>query len=91
MSQAQSRLPGFDNQHAWDTDSLNVNWSGLIAYAYPPSQVGPENSAMELRHHNNSPRLARDALVWGPSAALDGNPISTASVMTQIVPQPIVP
>ena len=23
-------------QHAWDIDALNINWSGLIAYAYPP-------------------------------------------------------
>ena len=24
------------DQNAWDIDALNVNWSGLTAYAYPP-------------------------------------------------------
>ena len=24
------------DQHAWDIDALNKNWSGLTAYAYPP-------------------------------------------------------
>ena len=23
-------------QHAWDIDALNISWSGLTAYAYPP-------------------------------------------------------
>ena len=23
-------------QHAWDMDALNINWSGLTAYTYPP-------------------------------------------------------
>ena len=35
-----------------------------------PSQGDPKNQAMTLPDHLNSPRLARDALVWGPSAAL---------------------
>ena len=25
------------DQHAWDMDALNINWSGLTAYAYPPT------------------------------------------------------
>ena len=24
------------NQHTWDIDALNINWSGLTAYAFPP-------------------------------------------------------
>ena len=35
---------------------------------------------MPLPDHRNSPRLARDALVLGPSAALNRDPSSTSSV-----------
>ena len=34
-----------------------------------PSQGDPKNQAMPLPDHRNSPRLAKDALVLGPSAA----------------------
>ena len=27
------------DQNAWDIDALNVNWSGLTAYAYPPTAL----------------------------------------------------
>ena len=27
------------DQHAWDINTLNINWSGLTAYAYPPTAV----------------------------------------------------
>ena len=27
------------DQNAWDIDALNINWSGLIAYAYPPTAL----------------------------------------------------
>ena len=27
------------DQHAWDIDTLNINWSGLTAYAYPPTAL----------------------------------------------------
>ena len=27
------------NQNAWDIDALNINWSGLTAYAYPPTAL----------------------------------------------------
>ena len=27
------------DQHAWDIDALNINWSGLTAYAYPPTAL----------------------------------------------------
>ena len=59
----------------------------------PPSQGGPKDQAMSLPDHRNSPRLARDALVLGPSAALNRDPTATPSVNdpTQTVPQVGVP
>ena len=58
-----------------------------------PSQGDPKNQAMPLPDHRNSPRLARDALVLGPSAALNRDPTATSSVNdpTQTVPQLCVP
>ena len=81
---------------AWDIDALNINWTNLTAYAYPPSapsQGDPKDQAMLLPDHRNSPRLARDALVLGPSAALNRDPTTTSSVNdpTQTVPQVCVP
>ena len=54
-----------------------------------PSQGDPKNQAIQLPDHCNSPRLARDALVLGPSAALNRDPTSTTSVKnsSQTVPQ----
>ena len=54
-----------------------------------PSQGDPNNLAMPLPDHRNSPRLARDALVLGPSAALNRDPTATSSVnnSSQTVPQ----
>ena len=54
-----------------------------------PSQGDPKNKAMSLPDHCNCPRLARDALVLGPS----GDPTSTSSVnnSSQTVPQVCVP
>ena len=81
------------DQNAWDIDALNINWLGLTAYAYPPnsspSQVDPKDQTMQLPDHCNSPRLARDALVLGPSAALNRDPTSATSVNnpSQTVPQ----
>ena len=48
---------------------------------------------MPLLDHRNSPRLARDALVLGPSAALNRDPTTTSSVnnSSQTVPQLRVP
>ena len=48
---------------------------------------------MPLPDHRNSPSLARDALVLGPSAALNRDPTSTSSVnkSSQAVPQLCVP
>ena len=57
-----------------------------------PSQGDPKDQAMSLPDHSNSPRLARDALVLGPSAALNRDPTTTPSVNdpTQTVPQVLV-
>ena len=58
-----------------------------------PSQGDPKDQVMPLPDHHDSPRLARDALVLGPSAALNRDPTTTASVNdpTQTVPQLCVP
>ena len=45
-----------------------------------PLQGDPKNQTMPLPDHRNSPRLARDALVLGPSAALNRDPTTTSSV-----------
>ena len=80
------------DQNAWDIDALNINWLGLTAYAYPPTALLHrviQNQAIQLPNHCNTPRLARDALVLGPSAALNRDPTSTSSVKnsSQTVPQ----
>ena len=48
---------------------------------------------MPLPDHRDSPRLARDALVLGPSAALNRDPTTTPSVNdpAKTVPQICVP
>ena len=58
-----------------------------------PSQGDPKNQTMPLPDHSNSPRLARDALVLGPSAALNRDPTTTASVNnpSQTVPPSCFP
>ena len=45
-----------------------------------PSQGDPKSQAIQLPDHRNSPRLARDALVLGPSSAVNRDPTSTSSV-----------
>ena len=54
-----------------------------------PSQGDPKNQAMQVRDHCYSPRLARDALVLGPGAALNRDTTSATSVnnSSQTVPQ----
>ena len=54
-----------------------------------PSQCDPKNQAIQLSDHCNSPSLARDALVLGPSAALNRDPTSATGVnnSSQRVPQ----
>ena len=58
-----------------------------------PSQANPKNQAVALPDHSNSPRLARDALVLGPSAALyrDTTAASMVNNSSQTVPQLCVP
>ena len=58
-----------------------------------PSQGDPKNQAMPLPDHRNSPRLARDALVMEPSAALNRDTTVTSCVNnpSQTVPQLCVP
>ena len=58
-----------------------------------PSQGDPKNQAMQLSDHTNSPRLAREALVLGPSVALNRDPTATPGVdnTPQTVPQLRVP
>ena len=78
---------------AWDIDALNINWTNLTAYAYPPTALLPKVIQKIKADHRNSPRLAMDALVLGPSAALNRDPTTTPSVNdpTQTVPQVCVP
>ena len=79
---------------AWNIDALNINWTNLRLPSYgSPSQGDPKDQAMPLPDHRDSPRLARDALVLGPSAALNRDPTTTPSVNdpTQTVPQLCVP
>ena len=58
-----------------------VGSCGLCIPSYgSPSQGGPKDQAVQLPCHTNSPRLARDVLVLGPSAALNGDPTSATSV-----------
>ena len=54
-----------------------------------PSLGDPKNQTVQLSDHTNSPRLARDALVLGPSAALNRDPTATPGVdnTPQAVPQ----
>ena len=59
--------------NAWDIDALIINWSGLTACA-------DQNQVMQLPDLCNNPRLVRDALVLGPSAALNRDPSSATSV-----------
>ena len=58
-----------------------------------PPQGDLKNQAMPLPDHCNSPRLARDALVWGPCTALNRHPTTTPSVnnTTQTVQQLRIP
>ena len=73
-----------------------MNWTGLTAYIYPPTALLHrviQNQAMPLPDHSDSPRLVRDALVLGPSAALNRDPTTTTSVNnpSQTVPPSCVP
>ena len=67
-----------------------VGSHGLCIPAHgSPSQGGPKDQSMQLPHHTDSPRLARDVLILGPSAALNGAPTLTPSIQntTQTISQ----
>ena len=82
------------DQNAWDIDALLVGSHCLCLTSHStPSQGDPKNKTIQLPDHCNNPRLARDALVLGPSVALNRDPTSTSSVKnsSQTVPQLCVP
>ena len=58
----------FPDQHAWDRDVLNKNLGD------------PKNQATQLPDLSNSPWLARDVRVSGPSTALNRDPTPFTSV-----------
>ena len=62
------------DQQAWKIDALNINWFGLIANIYPPMALLHKMIWKICQCNPDSPRLARDALVLGPSATLNVNP-----------------
>ena len=74
---------------------LKLDWSHCLRLPSngSPSQGDPKNQAMPLPDHRNSPRLARDALILGPSAALNRDPTATSGVnnSSETVPQLRVP
>ena len=82
------------DQNAWDMDALNINWSGLTAYAHPPTAL-LHRVIEKIRQSSCLISLiaqAGHALVWGPSAALNRDPTSTTSAKnsSQTVPQQCV-
>ena len=83
--------------NAWDIDALNINWTGLTAYAYPPTallhRVIQKISQCHCLIIVIAPGWPGDALVLGPSAALYRDPTSTSSVSnsSQTVPQLCAP
>ena len=58
-----------------------------LPYHGSPSQGDPKNQARELPHHCNSPRLARDALVLGHTAALNRDPTPELPVSRTLLKQ----
>ena len=79
--------------HRCSEHKLDGSYCLCLPSDISPSQGDPKNQAMPLPDYRNSPRLARDALVLGPSAALNGDPTSTSSVnnSSQTVPQLCLP
>ena len=64
--------------NAWDIDALNI--TGRVSLLMSLLDKVIQNQAIHLTGHCNSPRLARDALVLGPSVALNRDPTSASSV-----------
>ena len=75
--------------HRWSKHKVVSSHCLCLPSDGSPSQGDPKNQAMQLTDHCNSPRLARDTLVLGPSAAFNRDPISATSVKnsSQTVPQ----
>ena len=64
--------------HRCSARKLDVSHCLCLPSDGSPSKGDPKDQAMPLPDHRNSPRLARDALVLGPSAALPLQvPVST--------------
>ena len=84
------------DQNAWNIDALNISWSSLVAYAYPPNSSAFKSNTkgppIQLPPNPDSPRLAGHALVLGPGPSISGNSTSVACVSksTQAVKQPRV-
>ena len=79
--------------HRWSELKLDGSHCLCLRSNGSPSQGDPKNQAMPLPDHHYSPRLARDTLVLGPSAALNRDPTATSGVnnSSQTVPQLCVP
>ena len=75
--------------HRFSKHKLVGSHSLCLPSNLSPSQGDPKYQMVQLPDHYNSPRLARDALVLGPSAALNRDPTSATSVnkSSQTVPQ----
>ena len=78
--------------HRCSEHELIVSLSLCLPSHGSPSQDDPNNQANQLPHHSNSPRLARNALVLGPSTALnrDPTPVTSVNNTSQTVPRPNV-
>ena len=81
------------DQNAWDIDALNINWSGLTAYAYPPTAL-LYRVIQKIRQCSFliiviAPGWPGMPWFWDPSAVLNRDPTSTTSVKnsSQTVPQ----
>ena len=75
--------------HRCSKHKLDRSHSLCLPTNGPASQGDPKDQTMQFPDHCNSPRLARDALVLGPSPALNRDPTSATSVsnFSQTVPQ----
>ena len=79
--------------HRCSEDKLDGSHCLCLPSDGSPSQGDPKNPAIPLPDHCKSPRLARDALVLGPSAALNRDPTTAPGVNNspQAVPQVCLP
>ena len=82
---------------AWDIDALNINWTGLTAYGYPPTAL-LHTVIRKIRQCHCliiviAPGWPGMPWFWDLSAALNRDPTTAPSVnnTTQTVPQVCVP